>query len=171
MEISEKLPGANLRKLTSSQEDSLARMSATPGDGKESTELDPAFGPSTGGSFTSFDRGTSSWRTSQACLPGEWAEFSGTWPKSGSMRNGRCYQLANLVPHIHESACSFWPTPRASARDNCGGSNARKKAIRNGTYIGRNANPNVGEWLMGFPMEYSDSQPLATPSCPKLPNG
>lgn len=58
-----------------------------------------------------------------------------------------------------------FPTPRASARDNCGGSNARHKAQRNGTYFGRGYNPNHAAWLMGFPPSWiSNIEPSETPS-------
>ena len=163
METSRSLTSQNLKGSILSPEDSLARMSATPASELGLTVHVPAYGHQWPKRFTTYDPNTRSWRTSQVCLTGELSEFSGTWPDSGSMRSGQCFQLAPLVHHTHGSACSFWPTPRASARDNCGGSNARRKAYRNGTYIGRNANPNVSEWLMGFPMGWTALPPSETP--------
>jgi hypothetical protein len=160
MTTSEKLPPSHQLILFAAA--SPARMSATPASGLASAENDPVCGASLPESLASYDPATSSWRTSQACLTGEWAEFSGTWPDSGTMRNGQCYPLASLAPHIHGSACSYWPTPRADDRDNCGGSNARQKAYRNGTYIGRNQSPHVSEWLMGFLIGFTGLPPSAT---------
>jgi hypothetical protein len=61
----------------------------------------------------------------------------------------------------------YYPTPRADGRDNCGGSNARRTAKRNGTYIGRRESPRFREWLMGFPIGWTEIPPSATPSSPK----
>jgi hypothetical protein len=49
---------------------------------------------------------------SQARVDGSLVEYSGTWPRAGMMRNGKLYQRVPLVQHIHESACSLWPTPQ-----------------------------------------------------------
>jgi hypothetical protein len=57
---------------------------------------------------------------------------------------------------------AYEPTPRADGRDNCGGSNARKKAQRHGTYAGRDCNPDHQEWLMGWPIGWTAIEPLAT---------
>jgi hypothetical protein len=129
------------------------------------------YGGSTPDSLASFDPATSSWRTRQICFSGEWAEFAETWPRSGMTRNGTLYQRAPLVPHIHGSACSWWPTPRASDRDNCGGSGARRNALRNGTYVGRRMNPQLTEWLMGYPIDHTALPHSETASSRTLPNG
>jgi hypothetical protein len=41
-------------------------------------------------------------------------EFSGTWPKSGSMRSGRCWARETWEPLIGGSGCSSWLTPKGS---------------------------------------------------------
>lgn len=58
----------------------------------------------------------------------------------------------------------YSPTPRADSRDNCGGSNARAAAKRRGTYVGRKENPESRERQMGFPIGYTATPPLETPS-------
>lgn len=110
-----------------------------------------ACGMSSSESFAFFDRKSSLWKTSQICLFEEWKEFSGSWPQAGLMLNGLCYLRALWVHHIHAQECFLWPTPRADGRDNCGGSHARKTAKLKGTYLGRKANPDFTESLMGFP--------------------
>jgi hypothetical protein len=153
--------------LTSSAEDFHVRTSATPARVLGSRGSVRVSGGKWPESFASYDPATSSWRTSQGLLTGGWTPFSGTWPHSGSMRTGRVYPHVPWVRHTHARECSLWPTPRASDRDNCGGSNARKMAKRNGTYIGRNQNPQVSEWLMGFPIDWSALPHSATPSSRK----
>lgn len=90
------------------------------------------FGPKWRDSLATFDPGTSSWKTSQACLVQGWTAFAETWPRSGMIVNGIAYRLPALVPYT--SAIEFglwldpvdwnpeqggqplvmWPTPRAA---------------------------------------------------------
>lgn len=72
-------------------------------------------------SFASWNPESSSWRTSQVSLPstaGEPSEScSVTWPRSGTMRAGRCYPLASSASGIVGSASSSsrtWPTATAT---------------------------------------------------------
>jgi hypothetical protein len=99
--------------LTSSAEDSPARTSATPGSERESTASAADCGPNMRGSFASYDPASSSWRTSQLCLTGEWSEFWETWPRAGTMRNGKAYELRTLAPRTEENESGLWPTPVA----------------------------------------------------------
>jgi DNA (cytosine-5)-methyltransferase 1 len=45
---------------------------------------------------------------------------------------------------------------------NAGGSGAHKNAKKNGTYIPSSINPNLYEWLMGWPQGWTDLKPLET---------
>lgn len=67
-------------------------------------------------SFARYDRASLSWRTSQLSFmtPTPSDGCSVTWPPSGSMRTGQCYQRAPWVHHTHVSGCSWWPTPTAA---------------------------------------------------------
>ena len=56
---------------------------------------------------------------------------------------------------------AIWPTPTTpTGGGNAGGSGAHKNAIKNGTYIPSSINPNLYEWLMGWPLEWTDLKPL-----------
>ncbi len=206
---------------TSSQGGSPARTSATPAVELESTESDPDCGQSLRGAFAYFNRESSSWRTRQACFLAGLDEFSETWPRSGTMRNGIAYRRQPLAPitsatdslysptplasdrpcegsvRLYRKAVlsgampeeeatailgkspfdgqgkipPYCPTPRADGRDNCGGSNARQTAKRNGTYIGRRENPQYREWQMGFPIGFTEIPPSETPSAQSSPSG
>lgn len=148
--------------LTLLPEDFLAKTFPRPGLAPGFTASVLVCGGKCFAPFAWYDPGSSSWRTWQGSLTGGWETFWGPWPQSGMTRNGVAYQLAPWVPHIHVSGCSLWPTPRASARDNCGGSNARKSAKAKGTYLGRKANPDLLDWLMGFPIGWSALPPSET---------
>jgi hypothetical protein len=105
-------------------------------------------------------------------------------PCEGSVRIYRQQIIAGLMTDEEAEAIlgkSAWqgqgkirpmePTPRADSRDNCGGSNARRSARRNGTYIGRELNPQFHEWLMGFPINWTALEEPETPSSCKSPSG
>ena len=56
---------------------------------------------------------------------------------------------------------STWPTPTTpTGGGNVGGSGAYKNAIKNGTHIPHSINPNLYEWLMGWPLGWTDLKPL-----------
>jgi hypothetical protein len=76
-------------------------------------------------------------------------------------RNGIAYRRASSAPHTHGSACSLWPTPRASD-GNGGGVLGRdrhywnlKDAVRNTDGPGP-LNPALAEWLMGLDIGHTD---------------
>ncbi len=98
---------------------SPVRTSAVPGEEPESTAPARVFGPSSPGSFASFDPATSSWRTSRLSSPAresdgteaQSGEFSETWPKHGMTRSGRAYRLESSGHPTCESGSGSWPTP------------------------------------------------------------
>ena len=58
---------------------------------------------------------------------------------------------------------STWPTPTTpTGGGNVGGSGAYKNAIKNGTHIPHSINPSLYEWLMGWPIGWTDLKPLVT---------
>ncbi len=118
-------------------------------------------------SYAQWDRGTSSWRTFQGSfemlMPS--AGSSVTFTSSGSMRSGLLSRRASWVHHIHVSACSWWPTPRATMANNLctyrpqfrtdAPALEQRVAMRGQT--GGYLNPDFVEWLMGFPRGWTRS--------------
>lgn len=90
------------------------KMSVMPVQGGAWQASEAGCGSSLPGSFANWDLSTSSWKTSQLCLTGEWETFSEPFPTSGMMLSGRSYRAAPWVPHICDAECSLWPTPTAS---------------------------------------------------------
>jgi len=83
------------------------------------------------GLLAKFDPVTYSWKTAQGSLLADLEQSLETWPRSGSMRNGECYQQPMLARRISESESGFLPnnetffhTPNTTGMD--GGSNSRK---------------------------------------------
>lgn len=93
--------------------DSLASRTRLPGS-VEGFPMSVQSGPLQEPSLSKWGPDSCSWRTSpdlfQSCSP----EFSGTWPKWGSMRNGCVYERSMLERATGGSDCSSWPTPSAS---------------------------------------------------------
>jgi hypothetical protein len=142
-----------------------------------------AYGKSTPELLAKYDPDTSSWRTSQLCLGGDLAEFSEIWPRSGSMLNGIAYQLPPLAPVTDATDSGLWPTPSARDWKDTPGM-MRQAEARNRTdqlpravYAAEMAssgdgtlNPNWVEWLMGFPVGWTDLKHSAIQSCRKSQN-
>lgn len=121
--------------------------------------------------FAWYDHSSRCWRTWQSCLIEGWARYSGAWPESGMTRSGIAYQLPPLVPVIDEKDYSYWPTPTAS---DCKGAvslakaNQRKSQSSRGVRlpehltveyqvnIGSRLNPNILEWMQGFPINHTE---------------
>lgn len=109
----------------------LVRTSQRPAEGLESTEIEAAFGLRWPGSFARWHRPSSSWRTAQCSLLGDLEEFSETWPRWGSMRDGECWAQTMPAHLTSESVSGSWVgTPTASMK------------VRSGTFsAGRTLNP------------------------------
>jgi len=53
-------------------------------------------------------------------------------------------------------------TNNSNRGGDAGGSGAQKNAVKNGTYIPSLINPNLYEWLMAWPQDWTDLKPLET---------
>ncbi len=153
-------------QLISSAAASPARTYPLPERARALRASAAAYGRSTPELLARYDPATSSWRTSQLCLDGALAEFSETWPRSGTMRNGTAYQLPPLVPLTDEIGSGLWPTPKEQ--------NARGAGEVHGdggpsldVAVGGSLNPTWVEWLMGFPLGWTALEASATPSSRK----
>ena len=153
--------------LMSSAAASPAKTLAVPAQAKDWTVIDPASGGNTHDSLAKWDRDTSSWRTSQLCLSGEWSEFSETFPTSGMTRNGQLFRRAPWVRHTCDSECSLWPTPTASMDGRGFGipMHNRSRRFKRSTTLrvqelvgehGWRIHPNFTEALMDFPTGWTE---------------
>ena len=113
--------GAEL--LMSFLEASRARTSAPQGKVRASREPALVSGLNLLGSLARFNRATSSWKTPQCSLVEGLDEFSETWPRWGSMRNGVSWARktpsgilairARITNEKGSGSSERWPTPRA----------------------------------------------------------
>ena len=99
---------------SSSAADSRVKTSQLQEQAQDSTENDQDCGQSKRESFAKYDPLTHSWRTRQRSLEGGFIEFSQTWPRWGSMRNGELFHVLTLVEFTSENESGLrLPTPRS----------------------------------------------------------
>jgi hypothetical protein len=158
-----------------------ARTSAQQAGAQDSRASAAAYGEKCAGSSMKFDPSTSTWKTAQFSLLGDSGSFSGTWPRWGLMRDGDAFPLPIPARRNFESASGLWPTPLSLAAKlwptpttmkatggpalcKWGGAGARKKMASMVTPAEMNGplNPPWVEWLMGWPIGWSDLTPLET---------
>ena len=98
-----------------------------------------------------------------------------TLPPWGSMRNGVCFQRPPLAMTTNGSGSGYWPTPAASdwkgspkpetvskrAALSSRGVRLPEEMTRRGLLPGGVHNPEFSEWLMDWPISWSDIKPLA----------
>ena len=103
-----------------SAEASPAKTSPSPEKVSALRAAAAAYGKSTPDLLARYGRATSSWKTSQLCLDGDFQTFSGTWPRSGMIRNGIAYRLPPLVRRTYGTGFGSLPThsiPTPTASD------------------------------------------------------
>jgi|688.fasta_scaffold63211_2 hypothetical protein len=172
--------------LTWFRADSLAKTSAQPEKAQESTESAAECGRTWPESFARWDRDTASWKTPQCSLLAGLDKFSETWPRWGMMRGGECSVQSMPAHLTSETESGLWPTPtvcgnynRKGASANSGDglatavrtwptptahnakeTNAPSESQRNtptlAAQVGGQLNPTWVEWLMGWPLGWTD---------------
>lgn len=149
--------------------DSPAKISALPTSrGKESTAVGLVFGMILQESFAQFSRDGWSSKTCQRSLIEDYQQCLVIWPKSGSMLNGIAYRHPPLVRRTDANECGLLPTPTVQdASNNAGPSQFRRNSLPLNAAIGGALNPNWIDWLMGFPVGWTDLDALAMPLSPR----
>lgn len=155
---------------------------------RESKANEVDCGQNTRGLFAHYVPDSSSWKTSQRSLFGGWIEFSETWPKRGLMRSGSVSRRPPLVPGTFVTEFLSLPlpwrftTPDAVRRGQHSEESAKRRRARTGgghrkleddvLLLGDRGplNPMWVEWLMGFPLQWTELDVSATPSSRKSPN-
>ena len=164
-------PGA--ASSMSSAAASPVRTSASLAMGQESTASAADSGPTRLESFARWNPVSRLWRTHQRSLFGGWAEFSETWPRWGSMRDGECSRLATLE-HDTSVKGSGLSLPTTGKNESKGSS--RKRYLGSRHFRGAKMSeglrtseadpiylaPDFSELVMGWPTGWSALEPLAT---------
>lgn len=113
---------------------------------------------------------TSYSKTSQDCFLLDISEQSlKTYPKAGMMLDGNVWRRNQLVPLTKEKDSGLWPTPKSSPsgpdyarinRPKSGGDDLVTRVARGIETPPYTLNPAWVEWLMGFPIGWTDLRPL-----------
>jgi len=86
--------------------------------------------------------------------------------KQGIMLHGVCYPLKTVVPTINGNECGFllnYPTPTChNAKEGGYLAEGLRKTPTLGWVVGGKLNPMWVEWLMAWPLGWSDLKPLET---------
>jgi len=155
-------PGEELR--TSYAEDFPVLISQSPGGGLGSKERIAGFGPSKTASLAKYSQSARIWKTAQLSLLGDSEEFSETWPREGSIVDGEFFQAKPLAPIMSVKEFGFLlPTPTAhNAKEGAYPSEYARNTPTLATHVGGKIHPNFTEWMMGWPLDWTDLKPLGT---------
>ena len=131
--------------------------------GQELTESDQGCGEKWQGSFAKYDPDTHSLRTHQCSLLEDLTESCQTLPAWGLMRDGECWEQPTLALRIRGTESGLWPTPTAhNAKETNAPSEAKRNEPTLASRVGGKLNPTWVEWLMGWPLGWTDLKPLET---------
>jgi hypothetical protein len=172
--------------------DSRAKTSALQEKEQESTEKEAECGGTWRELSARFDRATCSWKTHQCLFTEDLPESSVTFPKWGMIRDGVLWEQTTPERRTVESESGFWPTPCLPGNGGSHGKAKLKAMLwptptaHNGNEMDSPAeklrhtpslthqarggdttqpkrlNPEWVEWLMGWPIGWTDLKPLAT---------
>jgi hypothetical protein len=160
--------------LTSFLADFPARTSAQPeqtmtsmGSPEGLKVKGPACGARCLESFARFDHGSFTWKIPHSLLPEDSLEYSGTWPRWGTMRNGECWERQTWERRTRGTESGFLPTPTShNAKEGAYPAEYTRKTPTLATHAGGKINPEWTEHLMGWPIGHTDLRPLATDKYP-----
>jgi hypothetical protein len=182
--------GHGLERSMSSAAASPAKTYHAPEKAPELTASEAACGAKWPASFARWNPDSSSWKTHQCSLFGGWEDYSETWPEWGIMLHGECWAAKPLEQANNAEGYGYWPamtcngwraegsirqlrklvemgiTTEAEASAMGGGSLRPERMERwerePEEATGGRMNPAWGEWLMGWPIGWTDKTPLET---------
>lgn len=155
---------------------SPAKTSRQQAKARASTEREAGCGQSSPVLLARYDRDTRSWKTPQCSLFGDSDECLETFPKSGMTQGGLLWELTKWAHPTVASESGFWRIPTPLASDGSKQQvNSKVRHLRKAKFgvrvhsvsywILKNYNmrctPKMTEWLMGYPISWTDSAPLA----------
>jgi hypothetical protein len=148
------------------------------------TENDQDSGKKWHGWLAKYNQDSCSWKTAQCSLITDSEEFLEIYPTSGLMRDGLLWEQTKLAHHIKETEFGYLPTPVAS---DCKGGTSNTVQYKNQKFvrislttgtqfgaklsaayqlmIGKNLPPIFSEWMMGWPIGWTDLKPLEMDKC------
>jgi len=162
----------------SSAADSPVRISAQLAKEQESQELALVCGPKWHALSVRFDRVMFSWKTAHCLFQEDLPWSSVILPTWGMMRAGECWERNTLGLPTNDTDSGLWPTPTVTGNYNRKGASKNSgdglaTAVKNRPtptchdrkgkmVVGGTLNPLWVEWLMGWPVGWTDCAALET---------
>ena len=118
-------------------------------------------------SLAKYDPATSSWKTAQCSLFEDLDESLETWPRWGIMLHGECWVRTTPAAYTHETESGYLPTLRKQIQDRpCREREDYHSNLEE--YLGNHfpflrgslCDPDFAEWMMGWPIGWTDLVPL-----------
>jgi hypothetical protein len=132
--------------------------------GTDLTENDQECGKKWLASFTKYDPNMCLWKTHQCSLVGDLDEFSETWPQWGLMRDGECWEqrmLEQTTKGTEYGLLEKLPTPTChNSKEGNYPAEHRRKTSSLAMHVGGKIHPMFTEWMMGWPLGWTDLKPL-----------
>lgn len=149
----------------------LAKTYPRPEKGLESKANEAGCGRKWLGLFAKFDLNSCSWKTLQCSLLEGLDDYSEIWPRWGTMRNGECWERTmpeRLTGETEFGLSQHWPTPicHMAKESDCPSEATRNEPslthqARGGDEtLPKKLNPEWVEWLMGWPIGWTNLEPL-----------
>lgn len=144
-------------------EDSLAKTLVQQGKEQELEVNDQACGNIWRESLAKYDQDTHSLKTQLYSDPEGLIPCSVILPHWGTMLNGVCYRQPALAQTIKEPGCGYLPTPTChNAKEGAYPAEYTRKTPTLATHVGGKIHPEFTEWMMGWPLGWTDLKPLET---------
>jgi hypothetical protein len=164
METSKPLTGETLFDLTLYAEDTPANHLALR-DIEKANKTNDTYGLGLETPLANYDQNTQSWKMYGDISLWEDCQLLETLPVSGMTRNGALYQRQAWAPLTGVTESSLWATPTASLKHNVNWMarvpyrwNAWETPPGYEHLGGQPINLEWLEWLMGFPMGWTDAE-------------
>lgn len=142
---------------------SLAKTSAPPAKAQALVDHDPVYGPKWRGLSVRFSRDTSGWRTAHSLFGEDLAWSSLTLPRWGSLHDGELWERTTQAPRTSATGSGCWPTPTVNDSKNNGAASQLERQSPNlNAVLGGALNPTWVEWLIGWPLGWTDCGASAT---------
>ena len=161
------------------REVSLARTLVSQDPAQDLMEKEVGCGEKWQGSFVKYDPDSRLWKTPQRSLFGGFTEFSETWPRWGTMRNGECWAQPTWERITNAIEFGSLPTPKASDHKKYSSGDYNRNRIAQGRGMDDlpqaavmllqdgdgKIGPQLPEWMMGWPAGWTSCKPLETDKC------
>jgi hypothetical protein len=108
-----------------------------------------------------YNLGSSSWKTHRCLWSEDLEPLSVTFPRWGMILGGVLWERITQEPITSGTVSGYWPTPTAhNAKEGNYPAERTRKTPTLASLVGGKLNPTWVEWLMGWPLGWTDLNPI-----------